>query len=266
VKAAGALSIVDDAIEAVRAAPAWVGLLWITALPSRLLFAFAAARLIELGPDAVRYGTWIRSIASLWVLLWLLSLWGRQVFVRASRHALDSERPPPRVLLRVPLGELAGHVSSAAAVEVAFWLLLVTFIAPAFLLLASGLAAVAAPAGGPGPLDSLRELWRGIGPVGRLIRLLALFAIAAAAAAINLHLFTVAALWAAEGIPSLDLTTWRGVVSLHHPPYAILVATGALLLVEPAWIAALTAHVERVRARSSGEDLRRWFEELRARS
>ena len=96
------------------------------------------------------------------------------------------------------------------------------------------------------------------------MRLSLLFALGLFFAALNLHLFTRGALWLASGIASLDLTGWGAVLSLANPPYAVLVLAGASILVEPLWLAALTAHVERVRARSTGDDLRRWFAELRA--
>jgi hypothetical protein len=259
----GALGLIDDAADAVGRLPEWVGLLWLTALPARLLLAFFCIRLIQLGSDAVHSGDWARRIA--WVLLvaWLASLWGRQVFVRACRHAFQSERPASRALLRVPAREMAGHLAAALAIEALFWALLLTFVAPPFLLLAAGLAAPAAPAGGPGPLDSLREVWRGVGPAFRLIRLLILFGIAVPIAALNLHFFAHGVLWLAGGIASLDVTGWDGVLALANPAYAVLLFTGACLLLEPVWLAALTAHVERVRARGTGDDLRRWFAELR---
>lgn len=260
----GALRLIDDAADAVGRLPAWVGLLWFTALPARLLLALLCIRMAELGADAVHYGDWIRRTAWLLLVAWLVSLWGRQLFVRACRHAFVSDRPAPRSLLRVPPREMAGHLVAALAVETVFWGLLVTFVVPVFMLLAAGLAAAAAPAGGPAPLASLRELWRGVGPLSRLVRLLLLFAIGLLFAAFNLHLFAQGALWLASGAASLDLTGWAAVLSLANPAYVVLVVAGASLLVEPLWLAALTAHVERVRARTSGEDLRRWFAELRA--
>ena len=263
-KEEGALRLVDEAVDAVGRLPAWVGLLWFTALPARLLFAFLCIRLIELGSNAVHHGEWLLRTGWLGLVAWLGSLWGRQIFVRACRHAFQSDRPAPRALLRVPAREMAGHLASALAIEALFWGLLMTFVAPLFLIAAAGLAAAAAPEGGPGPLDSLRETWRGVGPIGRLIRLLLLFAVALPVAAINLHLFARAAVWLAGGIAALDVAGWDGVFTARNPAYAVLLGTGALLLLEPVWLAALTAHVERVRARRSGDDLRRWFEELRA--
>ena len=50
----GALRLVDDAAEVVGRLGPWTAVLWITALPSRLLFAFLASELIALRSAASR--------------------------------------------------------------------------------------------------------------------------------------------------------------------------------------------------------------------
>src|SRR6266571_5181787 len=189
-----------------------------------------------------------------------------QVFVRACRHALQSERPPPRSLLRVPARELAGYLVAALFVEALFWMLLLTFVAPVALLVGAGLAAAASGRAGPGPLEALRELGRSVGPAMRLVRLLVVFAFGLAFAAINLHLFFRLGLWLASGLAGLDTTSWDAVLGWQNPLYRVLIVTGAAMLLEPVWLAALTVHVELLRSRSSGDDLRRWFAELRSRA
>ncbi len=262
----GALRLIDDGADAVGRLAAWTGLLWITALPSRLLFALLFARLLELGAEATQYGDFLRGLAYAALLAWLVSLWGRQVFVRACRHALQSERPPPRSLLRVPARELAGYQVAALFVEALFWMLLLTFVAPVALLVGAGLAAAASGRAGPGPLEALRELGRSVGPAMRLVRLLVVFAFGLAFAAINLHLFFRLGLWLASGLAGLDTTSWDAVLGWQNPLYRVLIVTGAAMLLEPVWLAALTVHVELLRSRSSGDDLRRWFAELRSRA
>jgi len=212
----------------------------------------------------VQHGNWVRRFALLVVASWLLSLWGRQVFVRACRHALRSARPAPASLLRVPAREMAGHVAAALAFEVLFWALIFTVVAPLFLLVASALAAAAAPAGGPGPRRSLLEVWRATPPLSRLLRLLFLFLLTAPVAAINLHLLAHGLVWLASGVAAADVSAWPAVLAFGNRAYLVLLSVGALLLLEPLWLAAIASHVERVRARSTGDDLRRWFSELRA--
>jgi hypothetical protein len=262
----GALRLIDDGADAVGRLAAWTGLLWITALPSRFLFALLFARLVELGPEATQYADFLRRLAYSALLAWLVSLWGRQAFVRACRHTLESDRPPPPSLLRVPARELAGYLVVALFVEALFWTLLLTLVAPVALLVAAGLAAAASRRAGPNPLDALRELGRSVGPAMRLVRLLVAFAVALAFATVNLHLFFRLGLWLASGVAGLDAASWNSVLGWRNPLYRVLIVTGAALLLEPFWLAALTVHVELLRARSSGDDLRRWFAELRSRA
>ena len=260
----GALRLVDEAADAAGRLPGWVGLLWLTALPARLLLVLLCVRLLQLGESAAHHGVWLRRTAFLLLGAWLVSLWGRQVFVRACRHAFQSSRPAPAALLRVPLPEMAGHLAAALAVELLFWASLPTGIGPLLLLPAAALAAGAAPAGGPSPRQALRELWRAAESVSRLLRLLCLFALALPVAALNLHLLAHAVVWLLGGVAALDVSAWPAVLDPLNPTYAALLLTGALLLLEPVWLGAITAHVEKVRARSTGDDLRRWFSELRA--
>jgi hypothetical protein len=260
----GALALVDEAAEVTGRVPAWVGLLWLTALPARLLLAMLCIRLHALGESAVHHGAFLQRTALFLLAAWLLSLWGRQAFVRACRHALQSSRPAPASLLRIPARELAGHVAAALLIELLFWALLLTLVAPIFLLIAAAQAAAAAPAGGPSPRRALAEVFRATSPISRLVRLFFLFLLALPVAALNLHLLAHGAVWLAGGIAALDVAAWPLVLDARNPAYLVLLLTGALLLLEPLWLAAITAHVEKVRARSTGDDLRRWFSELRA--
>jgi hypothetical protein len=244
----------------------WVGLLWFTALPARLLLALLCVRLIELGDKATGYGDYLSTLSYAVLGAWLVSLWGRQAFVRACRHALESERPVAGSVWRVPLRDLAGHLSAALVIEVLFWTLLLTFVAPLALLIAAGLAAAASPRAGSGFWRPLRAIAESSGSLFLLLRLLVIFALALPLAAINLHLLFHAALWLAGGVAGVDHSSWGTVLSHHNPLYLVLILTGAALLLEPFWLAALTAHVERVRARESGDDLRQWFAELRAKA
>ena len=262
---AGALVLLDDAAEAVgRLGPA-TGLLWITALPSRFLLAFLLSRLIELGPKSTSYGEYFTHLAYLFLAAWLFSLWGRQAFVRACRGALqDGGAQPPLAWTRIPPAELASYLLAALAVEALFWGLLLTAVAPVALLVVAGLLA-AVPAR-PGELlaSPLRGLAEGSGSLRTLFRLLLVFGLLLLFAGLNLHLFLQAGLWVAAGTAAVDLSAWSTVLSPFNPLYQILLITGACLLLEPFWLAALTSHVERTRARKSGDDLRRWFAGLEA--
>jgi len=90
--------------------------------------------------------------------------------------------------------------------------------------------------------------------------------VAAIFVAVNVHLVILAALWLATGVAGFDTAGWDAVLDRHNPLYVVLVCCAVAMLLEPFWLAALTDHVELVRARSSGDDLRRWFAELRSRA
>src|ERR1700686_3125102 len=79
-RSGGALSLVDDATDAVSRMGPWVGLLWITALPARLLLALLCVRLIELGSESPGYGHYLSRLSYAALGAWLVSLWGRQAF------------------------------------------------------------------------------------------------------------------------------------------------------------------------------------------
>ena len=260
---AGALSIIDEAGDIVSRAAGFVGLLWITSLPARLSLAWFLARLFVLRKEAGHYGNELSRLAWLTLLLWLLSLWGRHAFVRASRHSLQSTLPPPANLLRGSMDGFLAYAISAAVIEFFFWLLMVTFAMPAMLLLLAGVAAAADP---KTPRTALKTVFDGIGSLWMLLRLSFFFLLALAVVLINLHSFAQSALWAASGLAPVDVAVWTHLLEYENPAYALLLIAGATLLLEPFWLAALTVHVERVRARGSGEDLRRWFDGLRARA
>lgn len=237
-----------------------MGPLWLACLPGRLAFVVFAARVVQLGPEARYHGNELSRLAYLAVAAWLPSVWGRLVFVGAVRHALVSAQPPPRSLLLLPWRELLAGAGAAIVLEAAFWTLLPTVVVPILLVVVAGLAAAAAP---KAPRGSAREILAGAGSLAVLLRLSLIFLAAAMLVLVNLHLFAQAALWASAGFGRVDAIAWGRALSLANPLYDLLLMTAAALLVEPFWLAALTAHVERTRAGSSGEDLLRWFEELR---
>ena len=264
-RGAGAIELIDQAADlAGRTAP-WMAALWLTALPARFALAFFLAQLVRFGPKSREHGGYLLSIAYAALGLWLISLWGRQVYVRACRLALEGGAPQGLRGLRVPLGELSAAVAAALVVELLFWTLSITAIAPLPLLAAAALAATAAPRGGPGLLPPLRSLLSSVGSLGTLLFLEFLFLIGLLIAALNLHVLFGVATWALGPIFSVEAAAYAELLSLHNPLYLILLGAGATLLIEPLWLAAMTAHVESVRASSSGEDLRQWFAELRAR-
>lgn len=257
--------VLDDAFAVVvRVASPFVGVLWLTALPLRLLQIHLASRIFDLGAEAGQYGAHLLDLATLTGLAFLLSLWGRAVFVRATGLALRSLESPGWEALRIAPAAGLSYVYAALVAEVLFFALGWTLVGlPLFVLLA-GLAAATFPLNQrPGLLGPLREIARHGTPLLVLLGLLFVFGVALLIAALNLYFVFRLGLWLAGGVPGLDLTPWRGLLDLSSSHFRWVLLLGASLAVEPYWLAALVVHVHKVRSRESGEDLRLWFARLR---
>lgn len=257
--------VLDDSADAVaRIASPWLGLLWLTALPLRLLQAHFVARLIDLGAEAGHYGAHLREIALAAACAFLLSTWGRAVFVRACGLGLRSVRAPGAESLRIPAAGAACYLYAALLVEVLFFALGWTVVAAPLLIVLAGLAAATFPLNErPGLVAPLREIARHTRPARVLVGLRFVFDMAFLIAFVNMHFVFALGLWLAGAVPGLDLTRWQALLSLGNPRYLLVLWAGATLAVEPFWLGALTVFVHKVRARQSGEDLRLLFERLR---
>jgi hypothetical protein len=257
--------ILDDAAEVVSTvALPWAGLLWLTSVPLRLGQAHFAARVMELGPEAHAYGDHLQGLALAVALAFLLSLWGRAVFVRACFLRLRTLEPTGLGPLRLGLGSFVTYVYVALALEAASYATCLSLVAiPLFALLA-GLAAATLPLlEKPGlfrPFNLIASSARQASP---LVGLLLAFGAAFVLAAVNLAVLFRVGLWLADGIVGLDLTRWDGLLGPGNRRFLLVLAAGGWLVVEPWWLAALVVYVHKTRARASGEDLRLWFDRLR---
>jgi hypothetical protein len=262
----GAIALFDEGTELVTKLPPWLAVLWLTALPARLCLAAFLVETTTLGVSGGGHGRYLYVLAYATLALWLLSLYGRQVFIRACRRAMEGDTTIASGGLRVPPGELAGAVLAAFVVELAFWGLFFTVLVPVAMVAGGALAAVAAPRAGPRLWRGLHEMASASGRVLTLAFLLLLCLVALVIAFFNLHLVFALSVWLlASVVAPLDLPAWGKVLSGDNSLYMALLVAGASLLVEPFWLAAMTVHVERVRAQSSGEDLRQAFEDIRRR-
>jgi hypothetical protein len=262
----GALASLDEGADLALQLHPWVALLWLTALPGRLVLLAFCVELVELGEGAPSQGRTLLGLAFASLALWLPSLWGRQVFIRACRRALEGDAGTGLQSLRVPPGQMAGAVLAALLVELTFWGLLFTVVVPLALVAGAALAAVAAPRAGPRLLGGLMEMAKGSGRLLALAGLLWLCFLGVLLAGLNLHLLFALSLGLLSSVLPLDAPLWREMLELQNPLYVGLLVLAASLLVEPFWLAAVTVHVERARSRSSGEDLRQSFEDLRRRA
>ena len=122
--------VLDDASQLVTlvAAP-WVGVLWLTALPVRLLQADFAAQLIELGAEARDYGDHLTELATLVFVAFVVSLAGRALFVHACYLRLHSRAADSARTLRLPVAGTFCYFYAAILIEALFYLLAFSLVA-----------------------------------------------------------------------------------------------------------------------------------------
>ena len=260
-------SVLDESASIVRAtASPWVGLLLATSLPYRFMQAVFADRLLELGSTASQYGDVLRTTADLTCLAFLLSLWGRAVYARACRLTSESGLPPGREALRVPMVALVSYVFIASIAESVTYLLLVTGIGIALGAILSGLAIGTMELNDEaGVRGALRRLAR-YGKETRVIVALALvFFCAFVIALLNVATLFAGGLALASTVGGWDAPRWHVLLSPANRRYILMIIAGALLVIEPFWIAANVLLVRKAGTAESGDDLRVWFEELQRR-
>lgn len=259
---ADVLDVASDTVA--RVAAPWVGVLWLTSLPVQFLQAYFAFRLIEWGDEAGQYGDHLMAIAFMSSALFVLSLWGRAVFVRACELGLLSSRPPGWEALRIPLAAWGCYVSAALLIEALFLAFAVTLLAIPLLILLAGLAAATFPQNErPSLVQPLREIARHLRHGWLLLGLLSVMGVAVFVAFANLWIVFRAGLWLTQGVPGVELAAWDSLLGPGNPRFLILLVAGALLAVEPFWLGALVVYVHKARSRESGFDLRLWFDRLR---
>jgi hypothetical protein len=257
--------LVDEAEEVVlRVMAPWTGLLWLTALPYRLLVVHFVDRLFALGDEAVGYGDHLEAIAAAVSAALVLWLAGRVIFVRACREALRHGARPGREVFRIEWGSALTYLYAALVIEILFvasaWMVAP---APIFILL-SGLAAALS---GGFPAAALVAPWREIGKHLRhpalLLGTALLFTGAFAVALVNLFFLFAAGAWLAGAWPGVETGAWDGVLSHRNRSFWLVLMAGAALVVEPFWLGTLTVHVQRAASRETGEDLRTEWQRVR---
>ena len=245
------------------AAP-WAGLLIMTALPYRFLQALFLDQLFEVGGKAAQYGNLLGGTANLIVVAVLIALWGRAVYARACRLAHGRGTPPARETWRVPAPALASYVLTASAAMLIGYVGLFTCIGFLVAVLFAGLAL------GTMELNervSVIEPFRLIARYARTAMLLALalvFICAWFVALVNLAAAFGLGVWAVSAIGGFDAPKWQLLFTGANRRFLLLLCAGAVLAVEPFWIAAQVVFVRKAGAQERGDDLRAWFEELRA--
>ncbi|HYN21034.1 MAG TPA: hypothetical protein VE078_08745 [Thermoanaerobaculia bacterium] len=262
-------AVLDEAVELVsREVPGWAGLLALTSLPLRFLEAHFFNRLFQLDESATEYVNYLLSLSTLVALALLPALWGRAVFAKACSLALSGRSPgrgTPLRALRPSLSTLTAYAYAAVFADFLLVALGWTGIVLPVIVLYGGLAAATSfLQERPGPLASLAVPLHAIRPLAPFLALTFIFGVALVIVLFNLLVLFQLVLWLASGASGLDLSWWQVVLTPDNGQFMLLLAAGAVSVVEPFWLAALVAAVRKVRARQSGEDLAGWFAEIRS--
>jgi hypothetical protein len=255
--------VLDEAGDVIpRVAAPFVGVLWLTALPLRLAQAQFVAHLIALKGEAAHFGDALWRLALLAGLAFILAAWGRAVYVRACGFGLKGS-PPGRAAFRLAPAAFAGYLYVALVLEAVFYATVWSVVLVPVLALLGALAAATSP------LHERASLLRPLGQLlrhgrhaGVLLGLLTVFAIGLLVTFVNLYFAFRFGLWLAGAVPGLDPGTWDTRLRFGNPRFVLMLVTGAILALEPYWLAAATVYVHKVRSRGTGEDLRLWFERL----
>lgn len=251
----------SDAV-ALAAVP-WAGVLVLTSLPYYLLQVLFLERLAEVGNQASHYGHALGALANWTLAAFVLSLWGRAVWARACRMAMETGARPTMSALRVPLVALASYLLTASLTEVLFYGTIITVIGPLVVILFGGIAIGTMELNErAGVIAPLRLVARYSRHVRVELALLLIFIVAWLVALVNIGAAFGIGLWMANGFAGIDITRWALLLDSHNRTFRLLLFAGAALAVEPFWIAANVVLVRKSGAAESGEELRSWFREL----
>jgi hypothetical protein len=267
------VGILDETHGAVaRVAAPWLGVLWLSTAPYRFAQIHFIRELAALGQQAPDYGGYLERLAWILFALFVPAVVGRSVYVRACLLGLQSGARVGREGWRVPPAQLLNALYAALVVELLFALTVWTFVMVPFLAAPAGLVYVAATrTERPGLFKPLFETARLMANLRALGGILATYAVALLIAMLNLYMALRAGLWVATTLLGDGVARWEHLLRPVHPLFQLfpgepltmlLCIIGAMLVVEPFWLASLTVYVHRTRLRQSGEDLRLRFRVL----
>lgn len=247
---------------ATAAAP-WSAVIILTSIPYRFLQVLFLDRLAELGENAPHYGRLLGTTANWTIAAFVVSLWGRAVWARACRIAVESGVRPGREALRVPLVAFVSFLYTAAIAEVLFYATMVTFLGPVLVILFAGLAI------GTMELNDEVSLTKPLRLIARYSRearvefgVALVFVVALLVAAVNLTAAFDIGVWLARGFGSADVSRWRILLGFGNRVFRYLVFAGAIVAVEPFWVAANVVLVRKAGAAENGDDMRVWLRDL----
>ena len=267
-----AVSILNASTElTLRVASPWMGVLWLTALPHRLLqFYFIGQLGILMEPQ--HYVNYLWRLSAIVFSAFVVSLYGRAVFVRACHLAESSTRDSRFEPLKVPLSDFVPYVYTALINEFFFYLTSFTMIMfPVFMIYGGLAAATSYGIGGPKLLDAPLKAIKAASSWRSLLALSIVFLFGTIMALINLFVLIEIALALGGQVLGSALPRWEyifqpGWMSLFpkQPLTNSLMLIGATLIIEPFWLAANVDMIQKARARKSGVDLQLWFHDIKS--
>ena len=257
-------SVLDEAADVVAlTATPWAALLILTELPYRFLQVVFIDQLLDLGGEAMHYGTALQSIADLVIVAFVVAVCGRAVYARACRLASQSNRTPGREALRVSMPALACLLVTSSVTELLFYATFITIVAIPAIKIVRGLAIGTYELNdAPGVIAPFKLIAR----YGRETRiagaLVFVFAVALLVAFANVAGAFSIGVWMA-GAAGRNIARWSQLFSFGNRRFVLMILAGALIAVQPFWIAANVMLVAKAGAEETGEDLRAWFRALR---
>jgi hypothetical protein len=256
-------SVVDEAAEVVSKTTPWIAVLIATSLPYRFLQALFLDQLIEVGADASHYGHLLGGTANMIVATVVLALWGRAVYARACRLAMARGDTPGREAWRVPPAALASYILTASTAMLLGFVSLFTIVGFIVAVILAGVAVGTIELNEKVSLTApFAHIFRYTKTVRIPVALALVFFCAIFVALANLAAAFELGAWLASTIGDFGAPRWRLLFSAANRRFILLLFAGAILIIEPFWIAAHVVFVRKAGAEESGDDLRAWFDEL----
>ena len=257
-------SVLDEATDVVAlTASPWAALLIVTELPYRFLQVVFIDQLINLGGEAMHYGAALQSIANLVVVAFVVAVCGRAVYARACRLASQSGAKPGSDALRLSMPALLSFLVTSSVTELLFYATFITFVAIPVIAVVRGLAIGTYELNdAPGVIAPFKL----IGRYGREARvataIVLVFAVALLVAFVNVAgSFSIGVFLA--GAAGARAARWSTLFTFGNRRFILMTIAGALIAIQPFWIAANVLLVRKAGVEETGEDLRTWFRTLR---
>ena len=266
------VSILNASTElTLRVASPWIGVLWLTALPHRLLQVYFLFQLTIL-MEPQHYVNYLWRLSGIVFVAFIISLYGRAVFVRACYLAESSTRDTRLAPLKVPINDFVPYVYTALINELFFYLTSFTMVLFPIFIIYSGLAAATSYGiGGPKFVDAPIKAIKAAAPWRSLIALSFVYLFGTVMALINLFVLVEIALALGGDVLGAALPRWEYIFQASgfglFPKQLLtnlLLMIGATLIIEPFWLAANVDMIQKARARKSGEDLQMWFQDIKS--